>query len=196
MQNIEKPREGERAGEAQSEVKDLYFHDNGVDGNNGGNTDPNGANAKGGPNTNININKRQLAMKERRAQVASLMAQSRTEEEIAHVLGVDQSTISRDIQALKDTSRHFIHDLAKNDLVFSFQQSIRGVDEVKRRLWDIATSDEYRNKEKLMAYRLIMVAEETKFRLLERGPLLLSQQSIEEKIMRLEKEEQKVAAQQ
>ena len=52
-----------------------------------------------------------LKLEQRRRQVASLTAQSRTEKEIAQMLGVDQSTISRDIQALREGSIHFVHDL-------------------------------------------------------------------------------------
>ena len=40
-------------------------------------------------------------IEERRRKVATLLAQSMTETEIAHELKVDQSTISRDIKALK-----------------------------------------------------------------------------------------------
>lgn len=39
--------------------------------------------------------------KDRRRKVGSLLAQSMTESEIAQMLGVDQSTISRDVKALK-----------------------------------------------------------------------------------------------
>lgn len=139
--------------------------------------------------TDNNRTRKHIAIQARRRQVAAMLAQSRTENEIASELGVDQSTVSRDIGALKDDSRHFVHNLAKSDLVFSFQQSIKGIDEVKRRLWDMVISSEYRAKEKLLAYRLIIVAEESKFRLLEKGPLLLNQQFLEERINRLEREE-------
>jgi IS30 family transposase len=133
--------------------------------------------------------KQQFAISERRRKVASLLAQSRTESEIAQALGVNQSTISRDIQALKQDSSRFLQELAKSDLVFSFQQSIIGIEEVKRKLWDKVNSESELNpKEKLMAFRLIMIAEETKFRLLEKGPILLSYESLEEKVNRLEKE--------
>jgi len=81
-----------------------------------------------------------LNIDQRRRQVASLLAHSRTEDEIAHQLGVDQSTISRDIQALREESVNFVRDLAKSDLAFQFHQSIRGVDEVKRKLWDLIYS--------------------------------------------------------
>ena len=126
-----------------------------------------------------------LKLEQRRRQVASLVAQSRTESEIAQMLGVDQSTISRDIQALREESIHFVHDLAKSDLAFQYHQSIRGVDEVKRKLWDLIFSEQSTTKEKLTAYRLIMVAEETKFRLLEKGPIVMGIQTAEQKLKRI-----------
>ncbi len=126
-----------------------------------------------------------LKLEERRRQVASLVAQSRTEKEIAQMLGVDQSTISRDIQALREESVHFVHDLAKSDLAFQYHQSIRGVDEVKRRLWDLILSEQSTTKEKIMAYRLVMVAEETRFRLLEKGPIVMGIQTAEQKLNRI-----------
>jgi IS30 family transposase len=43
--------------------------------------------------------KNKFKIEERRKQVASLLAQSMTESEIAQKLNVDQSTISRDIKA-------------------------------------------------------------------------------------------------
>jgi IS30 family transposase len=144
-----------------------------------------------GHNSNNNGRKGQsnrstrLKLEQRRRQVASLVAQSRTEREIAQTLGVDQSTVSRDIQALRDESIRFVHDLAKSDLAFQFHQSIRGVDEVKRRLWDLIHSDQSSTKEKLMAFRLIMVAEETRFRLLEKGPIVMGIETAEQKIKRI-----------
>ena len=65
-------------------------------------------------NTNFKI-------KERRIKVASLTAQSMTETEIAEKLNVDQSTISRDVVALKEMSQQFDFDLAKSDLGYILQ---------------------------------------------------------------------------
>jgi len=45
-----------------------------------------------------------LKIEERRRKITSLLAQSISESEIAAELGVDQSTISRDIKALKKKS--------------------------------------------------------------------------------------------
>lgn len=52
----------------------------------------------------VNLTAHNFKIEERRRQVASLLAQSMTESEIAQELGVDQSTISRDIKALKELS--------------------------------------------------------------------------------------------
>jgi IS30 family transposase len=55
-------------------------------------------------NQNNHINGR-YEIEERRRKVASLLAQSMTETEIASQLGMDQSTISRDVKVLKELSQ-------------------------------------------------------------------------------------------
>src|SRR5215212_457235 len=55
------------------------------------------------------------------------------ESEIAQKLNVDQSTISRDIKALKQMSQQFVFDLAKSDLAYYYQQCINGIEEVRRK---------------------------------------------------------------
>ena len=72
-------------------------------------------------------------IEDRRRRVASLLAQSMTETEIAEELNVDQSTISRDIKVLKQLSQKFVYDLAKSDLAFYYKQCLVGIEEVKRR---------------------------------------------------------------
>src|SRR5919107_6376744 len=81
-------------------------------------------------------------IEERRRQVASLLAQSMTESEIAKKLNVDQSTISRDIKSLKQMSQQFVFDLAKSDLAYHYQQCINGIEEVRRKAWELLKDDE------------------------------------------------------
>jgi IS30 family transposase len=76
-------------------------------------------------------------IEDRRRIVASLLAQSMTETEIAKRLKVDQSTISRDIKVLKKLSQQFVYDLTKSDLAYCYKQCLDGIEEVKRRGWDI-----------------------------------------------------------
>jgi IS30 family transposase len=56
-----------------------------------------------------------------------MLARKMTEREIASQLNVDQSTVSRDITALKETSQRFIFDLAKSDLAYYYKQSLDGI---------------------------------------------------------------------
>ena len=61
-----------------------------------------------------------FAVDERRRRVASLLAQAKTEVEIAAELGSDQPTISRDVKALREMAQQFVFDLAKSDLAYYF----------------------------------------------------------------------------
>jgi IS30 family transposase len=131
-------------------------------------------------------NKYAFKIEERRRQVACFLAQSMTESEIAHELAVDQSTISRDIKALKELSQQFVYDLAKSDLAYYYKQSIDGIEEAKREAWRIYHNNEVSLKEKLSALKLIVESNEAKFKLLSEGPSILSVKSLEERLNKIE----------
>jgi IS30 family transposase len=57
-------------------------------------------------------------IEERRREVASMLAQSITEIEIAEKLAVDQSTISRDVKVLKEMSQQFVLFLIWQNLIW------------------------------------------------------------------------------
>lgn len=139
--------------------------------------------------------KSRFKIEERRRQVASLLAQSITESEIARKLNVDQSTISRDIKALKQMSQHFVFDLAKSDLAYQYQQCINGIEEVRRKAWGLLRDDEEEQqrhqrlltlKDKLSILKLIKECEEGKFALFKDGPSILNVKSLEERIYQIE----------
>ena len=145
-------------------------------------------NSKDGNNT-----KNRFKIEERRRQVASLVAQSITESEIAKKLNVDQSTISRDIKTLKRMSQQFVFDLAKSDLAYHYQQCINGIDEVRRKAWELLRDDEEEEqrqsltlKDKLSILKLIKECEEGKFALFKDGPSVLNVNSLEERIHQIE----------
>jgi hypothetical protein len=80
-----------------------------------------------------------------------------TKSEIAQELKVDQSTISRDVKALKQLSQQFIYNLARSDLSYYYKQSIDGIEEPKREAWRIYhNNNEVSLKEKLSALKLIV----------------------------------------
>jgi IS30 family transposase len=111
-----------------------------------------------------------------------------TETEIAQKLEVDQSTISRDVKALKQLSQQFIYDLAKSDLPYYYKQSIDGIEEAKREAWRIyhQNNNEVLVKEKLSALKLIVESNEAKFKLLSEGPSVLAVKSLEERLNKIE----------
>jgi DNA-binding NarL/FixJ family response regulator len=74
-----------------------------------------------------NNNNYHFKIEERRRKVASMLAQSMTETEIAEQLQVDQSTISRDIRALKEMLQQFVFDLAGpsgREVIYHFKKWI------------------------------------------------------------------------
>jgi IS30 family transposase len=137
--------------------------------------------------------KNKFKIEERRRQVASLLAQSMTESEIAQKLNADQSTISRDIKALKQMSQQFVFDLAKSDLAYHYQQCINGIEEVRRKAWELIRDDNKEEqhqslilKDKLLVLKLIKECEEGKFALFKDGPSILNVKSLEERIYQLD----------
>jgi DNA-binding transcriptional ArsR family regulator len=116
------------------------------------------------------------------------------ESEIAQKLSVDQSTISRDIKALKQMSQQFVFDLAKSDLAYHYQQCINGIEEVRRKAWELIRDDEEEKeqqrlltlKDKLLILKLIKECEEGKFALFKDGPSILNVKSLEERIYQIE----------
>jgi DNA-binding transcriptional ArsR family regulator len=127
-------------------------------------------------------------IEERRRKVASLIAQSFTEEEIAQQLKVNQSTISRDIKVLKQLSQQFVYDLAKSNLAYCYKQCIDGIEEVKRKTWEAYRNDEgsLKPKDKLLALKLIKECDEAKFTLFKDGPSVMNLKALEERLDKIE----------
>jgi DNA-binding transcriptional ArsR family regulator len=125
-------------------------------------------------------------IKTRRDEVGSLLSRSFSETEIARRLGVDQSTISRDVKVLKESAQQFVYDLAKSDLAYYYKQSIDGIEEAKKESWKIYNDQTVPIKEKLLALRLIIQSDETRFKLLSEGPGLMAIKSLEDRLKRIE----------
>jgi hypothetical protein len=122
--------------------------------------------------------------------------------QIARIIGVDQSTISDDVKALKSMSQRFIYDLAKSDLGFYYKQCIDGIEEAKKEAWRIYhahdnntafTNNPNHTRAKLMALKLAIQADEAKFKLLTEGPNVLAVNAMSERIDEIEQSVQKEA---
>jgi len=80
---------------------------------------------------------KQYQIEERRRQVVIMTAQGMTGVEMAAKLGVDASTISTDIKALKLISQQFIYDITRSDFTYYYKQCLDMVRLVLRRQIEI-----------------------------------------------------------
>jgi hypothetical protein len=80
---------------------------------------------------------------------------------------------------LKAMSQQFVYDLAKSDLAYYFKQSIAGIEEAKKESWKIYNDETVPVREKLLALKLIMQSDETRFKLLSEGPSVLAVKALE-----------------
>lgn len=126
---------------------------------------------------------------ERRRQIARLLAEMRTETQIADILGIDQSTVSRDIKALEYMSQQFVFDLAKTDLPKFYYSCIQGIEAVKQRAWDIVHRDDVDDRILIAALRLAKECDETRFGLFQSGPNVLRLDQLEAQADKIELEE-------
>jgi IS30 family transposase len=83
----------------------------------------------------------QYLAEERRRQVAIMVTQSYSEVEIAAKLGVDNSTISKDIKALKLISQQFIYDITKSDFTYYYKQCLDAAKLILRKQYDIVDKE-------------------------------------------------------
>ncbi|HEX9320040.1 MAG TPA: hypothetical protein VF884_13990, partial [Nitrososphaeraceae archaeon] len=142
---------------------------------------------------NKNQERKQFLLEERRRRVISLLAQSKTETEISKELQVHVSTISRDVSYLRKQSQQFVYDLAKSDLAFYYKQCLDGIEEVRRKSWEIYNGDNHHQnnslintKDKLLCLKLIKECNEAKFDLLKEGPSIINLKSLEDRISKIE----------
>src|ERR671918_1452376 len=84
---------------------------------------------------------KQYQIEDRRKQVAIMVAQGISEVEIAAKLGVDNTTISKDIKALKLISQQFIYDITKSDFTYYYKQCLDAVKLILRKQWEIADKE-------------------------------------------------------
>ena len=141
-----------------------------------------------------NFRNRQFLIEERRRDVARLVARCMSQTSIAEELGVDQSTISADIKALKEMSKQFIFDLAKSDMASYYRENIDGVDDVTEQAWKLyslslssAGINKSAIKTALECLKVILLAKETKNKLLNEGPNMLAISAMSERLNQIER---------
>jgi transcriptional regulator len=81
-----------------------------------------------------------LEQDNRRAKVLVLHSKGLIQSEIAQELNVDQSTVSRDLNSIREESRKQIENAVKNT-PFVYIRYLAGLDQITKRLWEIADSN-------------------------------------------------------
>jgi hypothetical protein len=115
--------------------------------------------------------------------------------EIAKELGVDTSTVSRDIHYLIGQSYNYLNSLAKETLPFMYQTSIEGIKNVLKECWNIYNLDNHNNDNdltwfhKITALKLAKECNEALFKLTADGPSVMYVRLLEERLARIETEQ-------
>jgi hypothetical protein len=133
-----------------------------------------------------------MQITERREDVLVLLTKGMKGYEIAKELGVDASTVSRDIQYLISQSHNYLNSLAKETLPFMYQSSIEGIRNVLKECWNIYNI--VGNKEitwfhKIAALKLAKECNEALFKLTAEGPSVMYVKPLEERLARIEARE-------
>lgn len=115
--------------------------------------------------------------------------------EIAKQLGVDASTVSRDIQYLTSQSHNYLNSLAKETLPFMYQSSIEGIKNVLKECWSIYANGSNNNDKditwfhKIAALKLAKECNEALFKLTAEGPSVMHFKALEERLEKIESKE-------
>ena len=114
---------------------------------------------------------------------------TRTHTKIGHNEADYDFSIYKLCKALKALSQRFVFDLAKSDLAYYYKQCIDGIEEVRRKGWEIFKGQNNSNltpKDKLLALKVIRECNEAKFALFKEGPSIMHIKSLEERLQNIE----------
>ncbi|HEY1247518.1 MAG TPA: HTH domain-containing protein [Nitrososphaera sp.] len=156
----------------------------------------------------------QVVIAQRRKQVSQFIQANLSETEIAQRLGVDVSTVSRDITALKEEANDWIHSLAKDSLAHMYRATFEDLNRTRLAAWDIYNKcnqedaqdnssdslslariefsigkqhNQHKNRDMLNALKVVIQANVSMFELLQAGPIIMAVKGLDERVERLEK---------
>lgn len=106
----------------------------------------------------------------RLSRIISLYSKGLTQSEIASELGVDQSTVSRDLLFIKQKAKKKkIEKYLNEDILFEYLRYMAGSNEVTRHLWELVQNEE-NAKDKMNALSLLMQCYNKRLEILIGGP--------------------------
>jgi predicted transcriptional regulator len=122
-------------------------------------------------NSNIqNLPVLDIEKENRLTRIISLYSKGLTQVEIAQELGVDQSTVSRDLQFIKQEAKKKIEKYLNEDILFEYLRYIAGSNEVTRELWGIVQNEKTMTKDKMNALSLLIQSYNKRLETLIGGP--------------------------
>jgi predicted transcriptional regulator len=122
-------------------------------------------------NSNIqNLPVLDIEKENRLTRIISLYSKGLTQVEIAQELGVDQSTVSRDLQFIKQEAKKKIEKYLNEDILFEYLRYIAGSNEVTRELWGIVQNEKTMTKDKMNALSLLVQSYNKRLEMLIGGP--------------------------
>jgi hypothetical protein len=121
---------------------------------------------------------------QRREKVFTLLCEGLNETEIAMKLTVGQSTVCRDIKAIKKQSQKKIESIMVDVLPYEYEKSIVTMRQITKECWDIYhdKSGQWTNKNKIDILKLLKESVTTSLEILAQGPLNLRANQLEEKV--------------
>ena len=96
----------------------------------------------------------------RLSKITSLYGKGFSQEEIANQIGVDQSTISRDLQLIKREARTQIDKYLASDVLLENIRYLAGSNDVIRELWEVVQDGYSEPRERISALKLLLDAYE------------------------------------
>ena len=123
-----------------------------------------------GSNNTQNLPILDIEKENRLSRIISLYSKGLTQAEIAQELGVDQSTVSRDLQFIKQEAKKKIEKYLNEDILFEYLRYIAGSNEVTRKLWEIVQDENITTKDKTNALSLLMQSYNKRLEVLIGGP--------------------------
>lgn len=132
--------------------------------------------SKGQSRTGKTLNKYRKQMAWRRNKVRELLTRGYGQYEISNTLHISQSTISRDIHYIqKEIDRNKRN---YDERLFEiYHNSLQGLDEVIKKLWEIIDSSKTDEREKMKAINLIIQCYKDKFEMIQSEPDLVNKTS-------------------
>jgi hypothetical protein len=106
----------------------------------------------------------------RLSQVIALYTKGLTQIEISQQLGINQSTVSRDFQRLREEAKKHIWKFIDEDLIFEYMRYIVANNEINKELWKIVQDKITSTKEKTNALSLLNHSSMKRIELLINGP--------------------------